>query len=59
MELLSDDAPAPKREEHEDFENLWLAPKEAERLLTYDDGRDVLSRAMETIKRMGGSKLIH
>lgn len=50
MELVSDNEPTPKREENEDFENYWITVDEAEKLLTHDDSKEILHRAIEAIR---------
>lgn len=51
MNLVSDAAPTPAREANEDFENLWLTPEVASSLLSHDDSREILKRAMKIIER--------
>lgn len=46
MELANNDEPTPKREAQETFENLWLPFDEALRLLTFDDSRELLRKAL-------------
>ncbi|MET0979637.1 MAG: NUDIX domain-containing protein [Candidatus Saccharimonadales bacterium] len=59
MGLVNNDSPTPHREFNEDFENLWLTPEEAITMLTHDDGKEILSRAMGAICDIKNSKLIH
>lgn len=49
MSLMNDDQPTPNRESNEDFENLWLSPEEASAMLTHDDSKEVLRRAMRVV----------
>lgn len=49
MKLINEDTPNPNREDGENFENLWLTPEQADALLTYDDGREILMRTMNAI----------
>lgn len=51
MEPLDDSEPVPNREDSEDFENNWLTFAEAEKMLTFDDGREILARAIENINK--------
>lgn len=46
LETLSDSNPEPNLQEGEDFENIWVTPNEAISLLTYDEEKDVLKRAI-------------
>lgn len=46
LELLNDSDPQPSLQEGEDFENIWVTPNEAVSLLTYDEERDVLKKAI-------------
>lgn len=39
----------PCREKNEDFENYWLGAKEAYEILTYDDTKAVLKKAMDIV----------
>lgn len=47
LELLNDFDPKPNLQEGEDFENLWVTPSEAASLLTFDEEREVLEKAIE------------
>lgn len=47
LELLSDSDPEPNLQEGEDFENIWVTPNEAFLLLTYNEEKGVLKRAIE------------
>lgn len=46
MELANSDAPIPEREEQETFDTLWLSFDDALRLLTFEDSRELLRRAL-------------
>jgi len=46
LELLNDSHPKPNLQKSEDFENIWVTPNEAVSLLTYDDAREVLKKAI-------------
>lgn len=46
LELLNDSDPKPSLQEGEDFENIWVTPNEAILLLTYDEEREVLKKAI-------------
>ena len=50
MELANNDEPVPNREDSEDFENNWLTFEQAAELLTHDDSKEVLSRAVAAIQ---------
>ena len=50
LELASSNEPTPQREEHEDFEDLWLTLKEAAEQLTFNSDIEVLNRAEQSIK---------
>lgn len=50
MELANNDEPVPNREDSEDFENNWLTFEQAAELLTHDDSKEVLSRAVALIQ---------
>lgn len=50
LELINSDEPAPRREGHEDFDNLWLTPEEAFRQLTFSDAREVLEKVVASIE---------
>ena len=49
METINDDAPVPNREDSEDFENNWLTFEQASQLLTHDDSKEILARAIVAI----------
>jgi len=53
MELADDNAPLQNLQNGEDFESCWLTIDEAEKHLTYDDARLILSKALKS------SKLVH
>ena len=55
MSLVNNDQPTPNRESNEDFENLWLSPEEASAMLTHDDSKEVLRRAMRIVNDTNGS----
>lgn len=46
LELVNDAHPKPNLQEGEDFENIWVTPNEAISLLTYDEEKEVLKRAI-------------
>ena len=46
MELANSDAPIPEREEQEVFDTLWLSFDDALRLLTFEDSRELLRKAL-------------
>ena len=46
LELLNDFDPKPNLQEGEDFENIWVTPNEAVSLLTYDEEREVVKKAI-------------
>lgn len=46
LELADDAAPTPAREAHETFENVWLDPQDALRLLTRDVDKVILQKAL-------------
>ena len=46
LELSNDSDPKPNLQEGEDFENIWVTPNEAISLLTFDEEREVLKRAI-------------
>lgn len=46
LEILDDSDPKPNLQEGEDFENIWVTPNEAVSLLTYDEEKEVLKRAI-------------
>lgn len=50
LELADDNKPTPKREENEDYENIWLTPQEANEQLSFDTDKEVLQRAMKFLK---------
>lgn len=47
LELIDESAPQQNLQEGEDFEVMWVSPEEAISLLTYDDAREVLRRAIQ------------
>ena len=49
LELIDDNEPTPHREEHEDFEDLWLTLEEAEKQLTFGSDVEVLNRVKKAI----------
>ena len=51
MNLVDESDPIPNRENGEDFENLWLDLRAASGLLTHDDSREILRRALELISQ--------
>lgn len=51
MKLLNDDAPMPNREVGEDFENYWVTADEAKQLLTHEDSKEILARAVKAIQQ--------
>jgi 8-oxo-dGTP pyrophosphatase MutT (NUDIX family) len=53
LKLVDDSEPTPNREYGEDFENMWLTPNEAAAQLTFDDSRETLQKALDTIKQLG------
>jgi hypothetical protein len=50
MELLDTTArPIPEREEGEDFVNLWLSISKAFDMLTHQESKDLLNKALQII----------
>lgn len=49
LELLNDSDPKPNLQEGEDFVNIWVTPSEAVSLLTFDEEREVLKKAIAQI----------
>jgi len=49
LELLDDSDPKPNLQEGEDFENIWVTPSEAISLLTFNEEREVLKKAIAQI----------
>lgn len=50
LELADNNEPTPQREEHEDFEDLWLTLEEAKNQLTFGSDIEVLDRVKKIIK---------
>jgi len=50
LELADDSEPTPKREENEDYENIWLTPQEANEQLSFDTDKEILQRAMKFLR---------
>jgi len=49
MELTNDNPPQPNLQPGEDFETKWITPSEALALLTYDESKDALRLALESM----------
>ena len=50
MRLANENSPVKNLQEGEDFENNWLDIDRAKELLSYDNSKDVLSRALKSSK---------
>lgn len=52
MILADDHAPVQNLQDGEDFETLWLTIDEAKKQLTFDDAKAILSKAINSPKRV-------